>query len=181
MSDTILSFQNVTFGFRQHKTPVLRDVSFSLYPGRVTAILGPNGAGKTTLLNLALGWLHPWEGEIQLQGKPLPRHTRKETGRLLALVPQSEHTPFDYSVFEYVLMGRSPHLPPLGIPRDIDYQETWKALEQVGLAELTDQPVPQLSGGERQLMLLARAVTQNPRLFLLDEPTALLTYGTKPV
>jgi len=179
VSDAILSFQDVTFGYRHHKAPVLRDVSFSLHPGRVTAILGPNGAGKTTLLYLALGWLLPWEGEIQFQGKPLSRHTRKERGRWLALVPQSEHTPFDYSVFEYVLMGRSPHLPPLGIPENTDYQAAWHALEQVGLVELADQPVPQLSGGERQLMLLARTVAQNPRLFLLDEPTAHLDLRNK--
>lgn len=179
MSQAILSFQGVTFGYQRHKTPVLRDVDFTLQPGRVTAILGPNGAGKTTLLYLALGWLTPWEGQIQLQGKPIRQYTRTERGRWLALVPQTEHTPFDYSVLEYILMGRAPYLPPLGIPTQADYQAAWETLDQVGIAGLADQPVPQLSGGERQLMLLARAVVQNPRLLLLDEPTAHLDLSNK--
>ena len=179
MSEAILSFQGVTFGYQRHKTPILQDVDFSLRPGRVTAILGPNGAGKTTLLYLALGWLTPWDGQIQLQGKSIHHHTRKERGRWLALVPQTEHTPFDYSMLEYVLMGCAPHLPPLGIPTQENYQATWEALDQVGIAGLAEQPVPQLSGGERQLMLLARAIVQNPHLLLLDEPTAHLDLSNK--
>ncbi len=151
----------------------------SLKPGRITAILGPNGAGKTTLLHLALGWLQPWHGEIQLFGQPLHQYTRQRRGRWLALVPQTEHTPFDYTVLEYVLMGRSPHLPPLGLPRQTDYQAAYQALVQVGLAQFAENRVPQLSGGERQLMLLARAIAQSPRLLLLDEPTAHLDLRNK--
>jgi len=188
MNAGMLSFHGVTFGYQADKAPVLQQADFALEPGRVTAILGPNGAGKTTLLYLALGWLAPWEGEIQLQGKSIHAHTRQERGRWLALVPQTEHTPFDYSVFEYVLMGRAPHLPPLGIPAQADYEATWAALEQIGLADLAEQPVPHLSGGERQLMLLARALAQitptndeahNSRLLLLDEPTAHLDLSNK--
>lgn len=179
MNETLLTFKGVTFGYQRHHPPVIQDVGFSIQSGRVTSILGPNGAGKTTLLYLALGWLTPWDGQIQLQKKPLHQHTRKERGRWLALVPQSEHTPFDYSVLEYVLMGRAPHLPPLGIPSQVDYQAAWNALEQVGMEELADHPVPQLSGGERQLMLLARAVTQSPRLLLLDEPASHLDLSNK--
>jgi len=179
MREAILTFQGVTFGYQRHKAPVLQHVDFSLQPGRVTAILGPNGAGKTTLLYLTLGWLTPWEGQILFEGKPIHQHTRKERGRNLALVPQTEHTPFDYSVLEYVLMGCAPHLPPLGIPTSKDYQAAWDALNQVGIAGLAEQPVPHLSGGERQLMLLARAVVQNPHLLLLDEPTAHLDLSNK--
>lgn len=178
MSVPILSFQNVTFGY-QRTRPILQDVSFDLCPGRITAILGPNGAGKTTLLYLALGWLAAWTGDILLDGCPLRRHSRQERGRWLALVPQSEYTPFDYTVLEYVLMGRAPHLPPLGMPTVVDYEAALQALEQVGLAALADHPVPQLSGGEHQLMLLARAIVQSPRLLLLDEPTAHLDLHNK--
>lgn len=193
MNASIFSFQGVSFGYLRHKAPILHKLDFALQAGRATAILGPNGAGKTTLLYLALGWLLPWEGEIRLEGKPLFQHTRQERSRRLALVPQSEHTPFDYSVFEYVLMGRAPHLPPLGTPTQADYEATWNALEQIGLAEMAEQPVPYLSGGERQLMLLARALAQilpsssgrgaggeeTSRLLLLDEPTAHLDLSNK--
>jgi len=188
MKATMLSFHSIFFGYQADKAPVLQQVDFALQPGRVTSILGPNGAGKTTLLYLALGWLQPWKGEIRLQDKSIHVHTRQERGRWLALVPQSEHTPFDYSVFEYVLMGRAPHLPPLGIPAQADYEATWAALEQIGLADLAEQPVPHLSGGERQLMLLARALAQispgngeprTSRLLLLDEPTAHLDLRNK--
>ena len=178
MNPALLAFQGVSFGYHRRR-PILQNVSFALQPGRITAILGPNGAGKTTLLYLALGWLAPWNGEIQLDGRPLRSHTRSERGRWLALVPQSEHTPFDYTVLEYVLMGRAPHLPPLGLPSTADYSAAWQALEGVGLAALGEQPVPQLSSGERQLMLLARALAQNPRLLLLDEPTAHLDLRNK--
>ncbi len=179
MSRPVLCFDNVTFGYEPHRPPTLRGVRFSLQPGRITAVLGPNGAGKTTLLYLALGWLRPWEGDIRLQGQSLRGRGARERGRWLALVPQTEHTPFDYSVLEYVLMGRAPHLPPLGIPGEEDYQAAWQALERVGLSDLAAHPVPQLSGGEHQLMLLARALAQNPRLLLLDEPTAHLDLKNK--
>ena len=178
MNPALLSFRQVTFGY-QRQRPILQDLSFALQPGRITAVLGPNGAGKTTLLYLALGWLAPWSGEIMLDGRRLRSHSRLERGRWLALVPQSEHTPFDYTVLEYVLMGRAPHLPPLGMPTPADIRTAWQALEQVGLEELAEHPVPQLSSGERQLMLLARALAQSPRLLLLDEPTAHLDLHNK--
>jgi iron complex transport system ATP-binding protein len=178
MTGPALSFRHVRFGY-QRTHPVLHDVSFALQPGRVTAILGPNGAGKTTLLALALGWYQPWDGEIWLGDRPLRAYGRAERGRRLALVPQSEHTPFDYSVLEYVLLGRAPHLPPLAMPTPADYAAALAALNDAGIAGLADHPVPQLSGGERQLMLLARAIAQAPRLLLLDEPTAHLDLHNK--
>ena len=178
MSEPILSFREVSFGYaRSH--PVLQDVSFDLHAGRITALLGPNGAGKTTLLYLALGWLAAWRGEIRLDGRPLRSHSRQERGRWLALVPQSEHTPFDYTVLEYTLMGRAPHMHPLGVPTSADTEAALQALEQVGMTALAEAPVPQLSGGEHQLMLLARAIAQGSRLLLLDEPTAHLDLHNK--
>ncbi len=175
----LLAFQDVTFGYSPNRPPVLERVNFSLRAGRVLAIVGPNGAGKTTLLALALGWLRPWQGDVLLAGRALRDYRRAERGRWLALVPQSEHTPFDYTALEYVLMGRAPHLPPLGIPGPADYEIAMDALARAGIAALAHRPVPQLSGGERQLMLLARAIAQQPRLMLLDEPTAHLDLHNK--
>ncbi len=183
----LLSFHSVSFGYHPSR-PVLRDVTFDLHPGRIAAILGPNGAGKTTLLSLTLGWLSAWTGEIRLTGIPLRALPPRERGRLMALVPQAEHTPFDYTVLEYVLMGRAPHLPPLEMPSAADTEIARHALEQVGIEALAHRPVPQLSGGERQLMLLARALAQlsnlqspitNHHLLLLDEPTSHLDLRNK--
>jgi iron complex transport system ATP-binding protein len=178
MNPAPLSFRGVTFGYLPER-PILRDLSFDLQPGRILAILGPNGAGKTTLLYLALGWLRAWSGEVLLAERPLRQHSRQERGRGMGFVPQNEHTPFDYSVLEYVLMGRAPHLPPLGMPREADYEAALHALDQVGLRALADHPVPHLSSGEHQLMLLARAIVQQAPLLLLDEPTAHLDLHNK--
>ena len=178
MNIPLLSFRQVTFGY-QTSHPILQEVGFDLQPGRILAILGPNGAGKTTLLYLALGWLSAWSGEVLLDGRRLKEHSRAERGRKLALVPQNEHTPFDYSLLEYVLMGRAPHLPPLGMPGEVDFQAALTALQQVGLESLADQPVPRLSSGEHQLLLLARAIVQDAPLLLLDEPTAHLDLHNK--
>ena len=179
MTPYLLSFKNVSFGYHREKPPILAEASFGLNPGRATAILGPNGAGKTTLIYLALGWLTAWKGEIMLGERPLHKMSRQERGRWMALVPQNEHTPFDYSVLEYVLLGRAPYIPALGMPTRYDYDAAMMALEQVGIGGLASHPVPHLSSGERQLMLLARALAQQPRLLLLDEPTAHLDLKNK--
>jgi len=189
MNQPILSLRDVSFGYSPHQ-PILRDVNLDLRAGRIAAILGANGAGKTTLLSLALGWLSPWEGEIWLMGAPLRKWSSRERSQRMALVPQGEHTPFDYTVIEYVLLGRAPHLSPLGMPTAADVEIARQALEQVGIAALANRPLPQLSSGEHQLMLMARALAQiaspalpsedaSARLLLLDEPTAHLDLGNK--
>lgn len=189
MSEPVLTIHHLSFGYYPDR-PVLQEVNFTLQPGRIAVILGANGAGKTTLLALLLGALTAWTGEIYLNGVPLGQLAPRERGRRMALVPQSEHTPFDYTVLEYVLMGRAPHLPPLGMPAAVDIGIAHHALEQVGIGALYGRPVPQLSGGERQLMLLARALAQiSPgdggsleharHLLLLDEPTAHLDLHNK--
>lgn len=178
MSKPILEFRNVSFGYLQQHD-VLHEVSFELGGGKAAAILGPNGVGKTTLLYLALGWLAVRGGEVLFDGHNLMEYSRQSRGQNIALVPQSEHSPFDYSVFEYVLMGRAPHLPQFGMPKHADYEAAMQALNQVGIGSLGNQSIPQLSAGERQLMLVARAITQKPRLLLLDEPTAHLDLQNK--
>ncbi len=175
----LLSFDRITFGYRHNSHLVLRALSLEIQAGSVTAILGPNGAGKTTLLHLALGWLSPQSGCVRLNGKPLGRFSRRELGQWMALVPQSERIPFDYSVLEYVLLGRAPYLSPLEMPGAQDCRISEQAIEQVGLGPLSGRAITTLSGGERQLALTARALAQQPRLLLLDEPTSHLDLANK--
>ncbi|GAB4480439.1 MAG: ABC transporter ATP-binding protein [Anaerolineales bacterium] len=174
MNDPLLVFEKVSFGYEPGAQAVLSEVSFALPAHQVTILFGPNGCGKTTLLNLTLGWLQAEGGTIRVAGRPLTNLTRRERGQLMALVPQSEYSPFEYSVLEYVLLGRAPHLPSLSEPDEIDVEIAFAALARVGIEHLANQSMRALSGGERQLVLIARALTQQPRLLLLDEPTAHL-------
>jgi iron complex transport system ATP-binding protein len=175
----LLQFEQIQFGYPLTRQPVLRDFHLEIAPGTVTAILGPNGAGKTTLLHLALGWLQPQAGHIRLERQPLGSYSRRALGQWLGLVPQSEHISFEYSLLEFVLLGRAPYLPTLAMPAQADYEIALEALKQVGLADLQNRSILSLSGGERQLVLIARALAQQPRLLLLDEPTSHLDLGNK--
>jgi len=179
MTSSLLSFRQVCFGYNRRTLPVLDRLDLSLNESRITAILGPNGAGKTTLLYLALGWLKPWAGVIRLSGKPIESFSRRSLGQQIALIPQSEHIPFEYTVLEYVLLGRAPYLPPLGTPSRADEELAYEALEKVGIALLYDHSILAISGGERQLVLAARALAQKPKLLLLDEPTSHLDLSNK--
>jgi len=179
MTSSLLSFRQVRFGYNRRIAPVLNGLDLSLKEGRITAILGPNGAGKTTLLYLALGWLKPWAGKISLSEKPIESFSRRALGQQIALIPQSEHTPFEYTVLEYVLLGRAPYLPSLGMPSKTDEKIAYEALVKVGIDNLYDHSMLALSGGERQLVLAARALAQEPKLLLLDEPTSHLDLSNK--
>lgn len=179
MTIPLLSFDHISFGYQPSDKDVLHALSMEVQPGTVTAILGPNGAGKTTLLHLALGWLKPHSGLIMLDGRPLSSYARKQLGHWMALVPQSERIPFDYSVLEYVLLGRTPHLAPLAMPGSADYRISERVIDQVGLGALSRRAITTLSGGERQLATVARALAQQPRLLLLDEPTSHLDLANK--
>ena len=179
MSIPLLAFDHIGFGYPPNGKTVLCALSLEIEPGTVTAILGPNGAGKTTLLHLALGWLAPQSGQVRLNGQPLRHYSRRELGQWMALVPQSERIPFEYSITEYVLLGRAPYLAPLDMPGVQDCRISEQVIEQVGLGHLNGRAITTLSGGERQLALVARALAQQPRLLLLDEPTSHLDLANK--
>jgi iron complex transport system ATP-binding protein len=177
--NALLSFQQVHFRYFSQNELVYRDLSLDITHGSITALLGPNGAGKTTLLYLALGWLKPTRGKIFLNGRPLTTYSRRELGQWMGLVPQSEYISFDFSLLEYVLLGRAPYLSPLEKPREQDMMIAKEALERVGLSGSLNRSVLKLSGGEKQLLLTARALAQQPRLLLLDEPTSHLDLSNK--
>lgn len=174
-----VGIHRLSFTYPAADATVLRDLSLDLAARTVTALLGPNGAGKTTLLNLILGWLKPQYGSITVYGAPLTSLSRRTAGQTMALLPQEEHVPFEYTILEYVLLGRTPHLPPLAAPGPEDREVAQRCLERAGIAHLTDDAITAISGGERQLVMLARALTQEPRLLLLDEPTSHLDLVNK--
>ncbi len=171
--------RNLTFGYRTEAQPVLGGLTFAIPSQAVTAILGPNGAGKSTLLHLLLGWHRPQQGEILLHGKPLSAYARAKLSREVGLVPQREHVPFAFHVREYLLLGRSPHIGMLSTPNQQDLALVEAALERLGIAHLANREVASLSGGEHQLVLIARALIQGAPIVLLDEPTAHLDLGNK--
>jgi iron complex transport system ATP-binding protein len=153
---------------------VLRDLSFAASAGTVTAVLGPNGSGKTTLLDVCLGWRRPDRGTVLLAGRPLASWGRREQAREISLVPQRENVRFDFTVTDYVLLGRSPHLPPLGAPGAGDLAIALEALRTVGITGFAGRSIATLSGGEYQLMLIARSLAQRSSVLLLDEPASHL-------
>ena len=176
---SVLSLSNLDFAYHRALQPVLRNLSLEIPAGAVTAILGPNGGGKTTLLRVMLGVISPQAGAVLLEGRPLRSYSRREVGRRLGLVPQAEHIPFSLSVMEYVLLGRSPYLGMLEMPGEADFRIASEALAELDLLALSDRPVTELSGGEQQMVMLARALTQQSRILLLDEPTSHLDLSNK--
>ena len=179
MNNVLLSFEKIAFAYDANGQTVLNELSLDVEQNTVTAILGPNGVGKTTLLYLALGWRVPQRGRVLLNGKPLAAYSRREMGQWIGLVPQNEHVSFDYSLLEYVLLGRAPYLKPLSMPGRQDRELAAEALETVGLGSMIHRRVTALSGGERQLVLVARALAQQPHLLLMDEATSHLDLGNK--
>lgn len=175
----LLHLQDISFTYSGSRQTVLDGLSLSIQEGQPLAILGPNGSGKTTLLHLILGWLKPNRGSLQLNGKRFAEYSRRELGQLLALVPQNEPVSFEFSALDYVLFGRAPYLAPLEQPSVQDQSIAFNALERVGLSMLAKRPITAMSGGEKQLLLIARALAQQSQTILLDEPTTHLDLGNK--
>ena len=167
-----LLVSDVTAGYDD--TTVLQDITLEAGVGSVTAILGRNGAGKTTLLNVMLGWIRPTAGSVSVGGAPVLGLSPRERGRSIGLVPQAEHMAFEYSILEYVLLGRAPHVGPTSGPGSEDVELCRSAIARVGLAGMEAKGVLETSAGERQLVLLARAIAQGPSVLLMDEPSAHL-------
>ena len=176
-----LSAQHVSYAYRSRSPSgpgfALHDVSVSIRRGSLTGLIGPNGCGKTTLLKLLSGIVVPDSGTVMLHDALLARMPRRAVARRIAVVPQETHPAFDYTVLEMVLMGRHPHLAVFEIegPRDVAIAE--EAMRATGTAHLADRTFGTLSGGEKQRVVIASALAQEPEVLLLDEPTASLDLG----
>lgn len=158
---------------------ILRNVTFSLGEGEVLCVLGPNGVGKTTLLRCVTGLEPLHAGTVRLDGHDLADLPRRVVGQRVGLVPQGDAPAFSFSVREMVEMGRAPHLGWMAAPGAADRAIAAAALERLGIGHLAARAYPELSGGERQMVLIARALAQQPRLLMLDEPTAHLDFANQ--
>ncbi|MDR3194430.1 MAG: ABC transporter ATP-binding protein, partial [Tannerella sp.] len=172
-----LEIRKATLGY-QGKA-VLRDVCIELNTGRTTCLIGANGAGKTTLFKSILGILPLLEGEILLDGKSVRSWNRRRFARRVAYVPQARSLPFPFTAFEVVLFGRTAHLHSFSAPGKKDRQIAESCLERLRIGHLRDRIFTRLSGGEQQMVVVARALAQQPAFLMMDEPTSSLDFGNQ--
>lgn len=170
-----LTVEHLSFSYHRHA--VLKDVSFSLEQGELLCVLGPNGVGKSTLFRCILGLQRGYTGRVLLQKEDTGHLPPKVLAKKIAYIPQYSTPAFQYSVFHTVLMGTTSQLTTLSSPGERQECAALDALERLGIAHLGDRNIGTLSGGERQLVLIARALAQNANLLVMDEPTASLDYG----
>jgi len=156
-----------------------RDLNLALGAGEVLCVLGPNGGGKTTLFRTLLGLLEAQAGEVRLQGESLDALPRGEVARRMGYVPQGHSAQIAFTVRDVVLMGRTAHVGLFAAPGAADRAAAERAIEALGIGALADRVLTELSGGERQLAMIARALAQGARLLVLDEPTASLDFGNQ--
>jgi len=171
----MIEARDVHFAYRGR--PVLRGATLALASGELVCLLGANGAGKSTLLKTMLGLLKPQHGGVMADGRPLGQLARRQLARLVAYVPQVHAAPFPYTVRDVVLMGRLPATGMFRAPGAADQAAVAAALGHLGIGHLAGRPYTEVSGGERQLALIARALAQEARLLVMDEPLAGLDYG----
>lgn len=172
MADIMIKNLNFYYGKRK----ILNNLNFSMGNGCICGLLGPNGSGKTTLLDCINGLNKPRGGEITISQKSIHNMDRKELAKKMSRVPQQTNIVFPFRVIELVVMGKAPYLENWESPGKQDYKNAAELLDNLGIGSLAGQPFNKISGGEKQMALIARAIFQNAEIMLLDEPTAHLDY-----
>ena len=176
-ADRALDIRGLTFSYGKQK--ILNHISLSVKPGEICGLLGPNGCGKSTLFRCCMGFLHPEQGQIHVLGVNIAHMKPSALARHIAYVPQEHRQPFPFEVRDMVLMGRTPRMSGWFRLRREDEQIAEDAMTRIGITHLADRPFSQLSGGQRQLALIARAMAQQTPLILLDEPTSALDFSNQ--
>lgn len=173
----VLSAENLHFNYG--KNEILKGVSLSLEQGGILSLLGPNGTGKSTLIKLLLGLLPPKNGEVFIYGKNLRTYGVKERAKIIAYVPQSSNVAFAFSALDVVMMGRVSRQSWFAAPSSSDKKIAVAAMERLGIGHLATRAYPTMSGGEKQLTLIARALAQEAKILVMDEPISGLDYGNQ--
>lgn len=174
-----LTVKDLTYRYAKTAAPVLQGISFTAESGDFLSVLGANGAGKSTLFRCLLGGLTDYTGAIELDGRDVRTLSRRETAEHIAYIPQIHRPTFGYSVLDTTLMGLTRQLSPFRSPTPEMEKQAMDALEQMGVAQLAERNFATLSGGEQQLVLIARALCQQSDILVMDEPTSSLDYGNQ--
>jgi iron complex transport system ATP-binding protein len=174
----LLGVRDIAFSYTGKKD-VFRDLSFDLERGDIFCILGPNGSGKSTLLRCLCNVLRPSEGDVSIAGKSLTGMNHADIARRIGYIPQMHYPTFPYKVKDVVLMGRSPHLGITKAPGPEDHEIAMEAIRSLHIEKLAERPYTEISGGEMQLVMLARVLAQQPDVLLMDEPTSHLDIGNQ--
>mgnify|MGYP000961459709 CR=1 FL=1 len=172
-----LELRNLSCGYGQHR--VIDNISFTINTREVIGLLGANGCGKTTLIKTILGLLPVHGGEVLLDGENIKYWSSAQIARVVGYIPQMHTPPFPFQVLDVVLMGRTAHIKPFASPAKKDIKIAERVLEMLGISYLRNRIYTEISGGERQLVLIARALAQEPKILIMDEPTASLDFGNQ--
>ena len=173
----MIDIKALSFGYIK-KTLVLENVSMSFDHGRIIALIGRNGSGKSTFLDCLLG-INEYSGEIIIDDKNIKDMSDKEYARLVSFIPQSVQINIDYSIRDFISFGRNPHLKFGQTPSEKDFQIVEETADKCGIKDLLNKDINKVSGGERQLAFIARALTQETPIIIMDEPTASLDFGNQ--
>lgn len=175
---SILDVNNLSFGYEKNKK-VLDGVNLCIEEGSITAILGKNGCGKSTLLDCIIGYNEYKEGQVIIDNEDIKRLSHRELSKKVAYISQNTTINLDYTVLEFILFGRTCHLAFGSAPKEKDHKIAKENAEKLGIIHLLSKDINKISGGERQLAFIARALTQESKIIVMDEPTASLDYGNQ--